>query len=59
MLEVWEGEPLFEQQERARCEASVAIWHTVLKRPPPRVEVAEVGDGRVEDEVELTQATGV
>ena len=53
MVEVREGELSFEQQERARCKAGVAVGGTARGRLSTRVEVAEVGDGRLEEEVEL------
>ena len=59
LVEVREGELSFEQQERARCKAGVAVGGTARGRLSTRVEVAEVGDGRLEEEVVLSQATGV
>ena len=54
LLEVREGELTFdEQQERARRKASVAVGNTARGRLCLRGF-----DGRLEEEVELTQATG-
>ena len=58
-LQMRKAERTFKEQEGAGHEAGAAIRCTIRRRITSWVEVAEVGDGRTEQEVELAQPADI